>query len=428
MEEHRWSPLPERTLDSLAALSYRSGELQSFLDHACDAVLDLLGDGIAAITLYRDDRKHVLASKPDRERSQTQYATHGHLSTYVVDSGATLTVEDAHANTLYGDPPEGYCAYMGIPLRMPDGQIAGTLCYFDRDKRRFDDTEQRTAELFAERIAITLDNYQLYEKLKLHSRTLEDLVEQRTGELLAARDELARKEKLAAVGRFASQITHEIRNPLATIRLALEYIEKQPSITDNVQKRAALAAGESSRLEQLLTEVLHYARPQQLHPEPLELGAFLEDFVLTYESLAAGKQLGFRIAAPEPPNAQIFVLADGNKLTQVCLNLATNACEAAPHNGEVSWTLERDATTARISVYNKGDFIPAAKLHAITEAFVSGRPGGFGLGLAIVRSIVESHHGRLDIESSAENGTRISVILPLAEPGNAAENGVETNA
>jgi len=404
---------PQQTLDSLASLSYRSGELQGFLDEACQAVIDLLGEGLAAITLYQNNKKNVLALRPESEKSETQFETHGHLSTYVVDNKCVLTVEDAGATKQYGDAPEGYRSYLGLPLRMQDGSVVGTLCYFDKNVRHYSCGEQRTAELFAERIAIALDNYQLYQKLKVHSESLEQLVESRTSELLAARDELAKKEKLAAVGQFASQITHEIRNPLATIRLALEYIQKQSDLSAGSQKRAELACRESSRLEQLLTEVLLYAKPVQINPKALELKAFSENFVSTYESLVDSKHCRFQLNPLSATVNAVTVLADEDKLTQVCVNLITNACDASSEEGTIIWEVGVEKGCGFIKVSNTGETIPPAKLHKITDAFVSGKPGGFGLGLAIVKSIVDEHRGRLEIQSSDDAGTSVTVFLPL---------------
>ena len=415
MDIHTEPPLPQRTLDLLASLSYRSDQLQAFLDEACQSVLELLGDGMAAITLYKNNTKHVLSLKPDTEKCDKQMDTHGHLSTYVVNNGCCLKVEDAIATTEFGNVPEGYSSYMGLPLKLPDNSVVGTLCYFDKKKRHYSDDEQRTAELFAERISITLDNYQLYQKLKDHNESLEQLIERRTSELLAARDELARKEKLAAVGQFASQITHEIRNPLATIRLALEYIKKQNDLAPGTKKRAELACRESSRLEQLLSEVLLYAKPVQISPKPVELIRFAEDFILTYESLVESRHCQLQLTVNNDRDSSIYVLADENKLTQIILNLITNACDASPYDGIIGWELSQEDGWGVIRISNRGEIIPPSKLHKITEAFVSGKPGGFGLGLAIVKSIVDEHGGNLDIQSDEVSGTSVTILLPLAQ-------------
>ena len=398
----------EQTLATLQSVSYRAGELQDYLDSVCQVLLDLLGDGLSAITLYRDGVKKVLARCPLAESTRRRTMdVHGQLSTYVVNHNAVLKVEDAEAEKRYGRPPEGYCSYLGIPLRVPSGEVVGTLCYFDRDKRTYSEREQQTAELFAERVAIALDNYEMYKKLEQHSDSLELLVQERTEQLLTARDELAHKEKLAAVGEFATQLTHEIRNPLTTIRLTLEYQQQHPE--KSAGKRVDLAVGEVARLERMLNEVLLYARPVEVDTVELELSAFCQDFIATYASLASERQQGLELEVINTAT----VTADRDKLTQIMLNLIRNACEAAEPGQPICLRCSSNKDHGLISVHNFGDSIPQDKLPRIREPFVSGKPRGSGLGLAIVASLLQAQEGRLDITSSAAEGTTVTLFLPL---------------
>lgn len=404
-------PGADQTLATLKSVSYRAGELQDYMDSICQGLLDLLGDGLSAITLYRDGVKQVLARRPVLESVPCgTLDVHGQLSTYVVNNNAVLKVEDARLEQRYGAPPEGFCSYLGIPLRVPSGEVVGTLCYFDRDKRRYTQREQQTAELFAERIAIALDNYEMYQELEQHSDTLEVLVQERTEQLLVARDELAHKEKLAAVGEFAAQITHEIRNPLTTIRLTLEYLKKYPE--KNADKRVELAVGEVARLERMLNQVLLHARPVKVDPVELELSAFCQDFITTHESLASERQQRLVMEA----DSAVTVLADRDKLTQILLNLICNACEAAEPGQNIYLRSASDGTHGIVSVHNLGDSIPANKMPHITEPFVSGKPTGSGLGLAIVASLLEAQGGRLELVSGEAQGTTVTLYLPRQTP------------
>lgn len=397
----------EKTLATLKSVSYRAGELQDYLDSVCEVLLELLGDGLSAITLYRDGTKQVLARRPVPDSApSTTMDVHGQLSTFVVNNNTVLKVDDAQTEQRYGKPPEGFCSYMGIPLRIPSGEVVGTLCYFDRDKRSYTDRDQQVAELFAERVAIALDNYEMYQQLERYSDAQELLVQQRTEELLAARDELAHKEKLAAVGEFATQITHEIRNPLTTIRLTLEYLQKYPE--KSADKRVQLAVGEVSRLERMLTEVLLYARPVEVETSELDLAAFCGDFAATFASLADEREQRLALEVDEAT----MVLADRDKLTQILLNLVRNACEAAGHGQEIHLHCSASVEYGIVTVHNFGDSIPEHKLPNITQPFVSGKPNGSGLGLAIVCSLVEAQGGRLEIQSDAALGTTASVHLP----------------
>ncbi len=399
----------EKTLEALASLSYRAGELQDYLNSTCESMVDLLGDGLAAVTLYRNGKKNVLALVPPPSEPIPPLDIHGPISTYVIQTGETLCVEDTDQEVRYGSPPEGYHSYLGVPLRLPKGEVVGTICYFDSETRHFRDNEVQTAQLFAERVAIALDNYDLYQDLKQHSTKLEELVQDRTSQLLAARDELAHKEKLAAVGEFATRLTHEIRNPLTTIRLALEYL--QQNTTDGSHKRAELAGNEVSRLERMLNEVLMYTKPAQATLKPVELDVFCADFVLTNESLAQAQDLTLTLEVGKPAT----VMADADKLTQVFLNLTRNACDASSAGQAIACTTGLNGNDGFVRMHNSGAIIPPDKLNVITDAFVSGKPNSSGLGLAIVKSLVDVQQGRLSITSNAEDGTTFTVYLPLVK-------------
>ena len=190
------SDVPARTLATLTTLSYRSGELKPYLDSLCEGLIDVLGEGIAAVTLYRDNKKHILSIVPKDRQPKGALEVHGYLSTYVVNHQQLLNVEDATKTPQYGKPPQGYCSYLGVPLRPPNGKVVGTLCYFNKNKRHYSEQEQLSTELFAKKAAIALDNYELYQQLKQYSENLEDLVEERTRELVKTRETLMHKEKI----------------------------------------------------------------------------------------------------------------------------------------------------------------------------------------------------------------------------------------
>lgn len=395
------------TLNKLTGLSYRSGELKPYLDTICENIIEILGEGIAAVNYYKEGKKHVLSVVPKDRHKEGALEAHGYLSTYVVNHHQILNVEDATITPQYGKPPQGYCSYLGIPLKLPNGTVVGTLCYFNKNKRHYTQQEQQTSELFAERAAIALDNYEQYQQLKNYSGTLETQVQERTQELLKTREQLIQKEKLAAIGEFASRITHEIRNPLATIALALDFLKQ----TDNLKakKRAQLAANEIRRLENLLNEVLLYAKPTRLNCHPLSLSQWLDDFLMTFDSLSTKKNLTFS----HQIKSDAIVHADSDKLTQICLNLLRNACDASSTDAEIFWASGIENNMAFLTIHNTGDTIPAAKLNQITEPFVSAKVGGSGLGLAIVKSLVSAHQGNLAIQSDELSGTTITLTIPL---------------
>lgn len=221
--------------------------------------------------------------------------------------------------------------------------------------------------------------------------------------------QLAERARLAAIGRFTSGIVHEVRNPLATISMALEHFQGL-DLGERSRQRAQLAAREAARMARLLEDVLLYSKPLTLRLEVVDLAAHLEDFLNSHQALVEAR--GQRFSGRLQPAT---VLADRDRLTQVLLNLARNACEAAPAGAEVAWEIGHgEGSEVWVRVRNGGEAIPPERLAHLTEPFYTTRPGGTGLGLGIVKRIVEAHGGHLTITSTPDDGTTVTFTLPRA--------------
>ena len=214
--------------------------------------------------------------------------------------------------------------------------------------------------------------------------------------------------RLAAIGEFASGIAHELRSPMSTVSMALEYLADQ-SLPDRAQRRAELGAQEAQRMRRLLDDILTYAKPLSLSLQPVDLASGLRELIDGYAANGTRHDLRLDLALPHAT-----VLADVDRLRQIFVNLTDNACEAAPDGAQVTWRLTpaADSGWVLISIHNPGEAIPAALLARLPQPFVSTKPGGTGLGLAIVRRLVELHGGALRIESAAGKGTRVEIRLP----------------
>ncbi|MEL6930037.1 MAG: GAF domain-containing sensor histidine kinase [Cyanobacteria bacterium J06600_6] len=319
-------------------------------------------------------------------------------------------VADTDLDHQYEAVPPGYRAYLGVPLKVPTGEIIGTVCCFDSQPQTFSSEALRIAELLAERAAIAIDNYNLYQTQQDFNQTLEAEVAKRTLQLKTAQAKLIEKEKLAAIGQFASMIVHEIRNPTTTILMGLTSLQKL-NLDQRDRLRLNLALAEGERLKSLLQEILLYAKPQKLQTEEIELNQFLKDLFLILEQMPEASQRHLKLAIDNSP---CIVLGDRDKLKQVIINLVRNAFEAIETGANVTCHLSLDQNTERycLSVFNRGTPIPPEILPKLTEPFVSNKPSGTGLGLAIVKQIIHSHGGSLSIESSLEAGTKISFTLP----------------
>lgn len=395
-------------LESLSALSYRTGDLESYLEVITLNVSRLLQIDWSTVTLCQNGFERVLASSIELEGIEQLFSLHGSVTNTVVTTGQTLTVEDARQNSETGAVPDGYLCYLGVPLRTAQGETIGTICSFNRQPRQFSDAEIRTAELFAERAATAINNYHLYQLQLQFNERLETEVALRTAELEAAQTKLMEQERLAAIGEFAAMIVHEVRNPLTTMTMGLKYAQKQFQLDE--QERIALSISEADRLDRLLSEILTYAKPQTLQLEELELTSWLQILLNSLAELseAQGRRINFTGVSDG-----IKILGDRDKLKQVMINILRNACEASPTQEAVDCEIETlDSQFVCIRVRNQGKVILPEVLSNLCQPFFSTKPAGTGLGLAIVNRIVKAHGGQLLIQSD-DSGTCINVQLPI---------------
>jgi len=562
-----------RILDVLSSLSYRAGELKPYLQAIAQAVGDLIHVDLTVITLCRDDAETILASTvdPEEEIDQT-YELHGTLTAIVVETGTSLVVEDTAQSTAYGEPPEGYQAYLGVPLRIPTGEVLGAICSFQEQPRKFEPDDVRLVEVFAERAATAIDNFQLYQQQQQFNQALEaevarrteelqlvqarlleantqleQRIEQRTAELRQANEQLQaevrerqqveealresemrfrllvenagdafllldatngqildanqqacknlgytyeellalgtpdmdvrytpeelqafrqrlmigqptilesehrrkdgttfpveatvclfesggrllelalvrditeRKQaeqataRLAEIGELATMIVHEVRNPLTTVMMGLTALQGA-NLSESLQARLALATDDAERLQRLLNEILMYARQPVLQSFNLDLNQLMNEFINSLQTVPA---IAGHVIELIPSSSPAWVMGDRDKLKQVFINLIRNACEAV-NRGEMI-TCHIDVTTNQVcvSIRNPGEPIPPDQLARLGTPFFTTKLAGNGLGLAIVRRIMEAHGGTLQIGSTHETGTTVSVRFPRINP------------
>ncbi len=223
-------------------------------------------------------------------------------------------------------------------------------------------------------------------------------------------------ERLAEIGELAAMVVHEVRNPLTTVLMGLNSF-KRMELPDRAQARLELALDEGDRLQRLLSEILLYAKRQTLNTVEVDLNLVLAEVLKTIRAMPAA--VGLKLAF-EPTQPAIFIKGDRDKLKQVFINVIENACDALTPGERVSCRIIPDIDHERvcIQVHNGGEPIPPEILSKITKPFFTTKAAGNGLGLAIVRRIVESHGGEFTIESTADAGTVVSVLLPImADPG-----------
>jgi signal transduction histidine kinase len=397
-------------LDLLTTLSYQSNDLSSYLQEITQSVSRLLKSDWSIVTLQEGSQGQVVASNLDLAETDTAFEVHKSVSEIVITSGQPFVVKDVKQHPEEAERMSGYACYLGVPLRTLTGEVIGTICSFSAQPQAYSAETVAAIELFSQRAATAIDNYRLYQQQLRFNDLLEAEVNKRTAELRSAQTTLIERERLAAIGELASMIVHEIRNPLTTVQMGLDYFAKL-DLPKPAKARLDLARGEAQRLTQLLQEILSYSKPQILRLVEIDVNTIVQEILTSLRSMPEAQD---RLIEYVPSRSSVVILADVDKLKQVLINLIRNACEAVEPGETVRCAIaQAPRQQICISIHNGGLPIAEELIPQLTQPFYSTKSEGTGLGLAIVKRIVEAHSGELLITSSEHEGTVFSVQLPL---------------
>lgn len=256
--------------------------------------------------------------------------------------------------------------------------------------------------IFALQAALTIDSYNSL-----------NAVQERMERIQARQDAIVESEKLAAVGRIAAHIAHEIRNPLVTVggyaRRILQLIEKNPKENEKVSKAAEIILYESERLEKILSNVMDFTRPSPLIREYNSLNDVVNDTYALLKNVFQEKKIRPTLELEEELP---LVKSDFNQLKQVLLNLVQNAMDATPSGGEIVIKTSKDEDNLYINVKDTGEGIDPEKLDHIFDPFFTSKVTGVGLGLAVAKKIVNDHGGEIRASNNSGGGAFFSVELP----------------
>lgn len=226
-------------------------------------------------------------------------------------------------------------------------------------------------------------------------------------------DQLQQVEKSAVVGRLASAIAHEIRNPLNYINLTLDqlrakFVPEEEIKAETFEKLTSQLKNEVNRINQLVSDFLRYSRPLKLELKPTNLREVIDNSLNIVEHQAEEQDI--KISVFEN-NYTPKVEADGEVLRSVFNNLFINAVQAMSNGGNLNVTILPEGNFVKIEITDTGDGISAENLPKIFEPYFSTKETGTGLGLAIVKRIIEEHNGTIEVKSHLNEGTRFVVRL-----------------
>ncbi len=229
--------------------------------------------------------------------------------------------------------------------------------------------------------------------------------------------QLRHAERLASLGRLVAGVAHEVRNPLATIRLRVQMCRRDAADA-KVKESCGIALEEIERLNGIVNRLLSFARPIQLQLEPVDLKGLVQERIHSFEELALRRQVQLMTNLP----ARNFrAVIDKDRMAQVFDNVIQNALEAmADHGGTLSITLtshtlkteKKPGVTVEFQDTGKG--MDSASVSHVFDPFFTTKPSGTGLGLSISHELVRAHGGEIKVESEIGRGTNVMITIPGA--------------
>ncbi|MCF8040421.1 MAG: PAS domain S-box protein [Desulfohalobiaceae bacterium] len=232
-------------------------------------------------------------------------------------------------------------------------------------------------------------------------------------ERIQMEDKVREAERMAYIGQLTTSLSHELRNPLSSVKMNLQILKKNDKIQGNDQRRVDISVREVGRLEHILKELLDFAKPVRFSFGPVDIKAVLDSCLEAVDMKLSEKGLYLQ---QEIANELPLIFADREKLEQVFMNLLLNAIEACSQQQQI-WIsskkrLDGQQAWIDISVIDSGTGIAESLKNSLFEPFVTSKSKGTGLGLSNVKQIVEAHGGVVRAENLKPCGASFTVTLP----------------
>jgi len=423
IEHARLFQLEQERALALAAISEAGREIAASLDlrRTLELVMTkaaetLPMDAGALFVFDQEDQLYRVAvshNLPPEQVDKITFAFDEGVPGWVVQNRQALIIDDATAdNRVHHHVVDvGVLSVMSVPLITRE-QTVGVLNLFSMTGTgAFDEHTLRLARVYADQAAVFIENARLVEELRKAASELEDRVDRRTRELRESQAQVFRAEKMAAVGRLAASVAHEVNNPLQAITLHLQLIAED-GISESADEQLIIVQQELNRIAGIVQRLLDFQRPKEGYRSAQEISSLLDEVLAL-----AGKQLQQSSVTVEldteidlPP-----VLAVGDQLKQVFLNLVLNAVEAMPNGGVLrihGWLAEE---LIQISFADSGEGISSDKMDHLFEPFISTKHSGSGLGLAVSQEIIVQHGGSMAAANQSGGGAVFTVVLPMME-------------
>ncbi len=223
---------------------------------------------------------------------------------------------------------------------------------------------------------------------------------------------LYESQKLSALGQLSAGIAHEIRNPLSSIKMSLQILTKRMNPEGNDLKRFKIAEKEVDHLEMLVNNILAFAKPVEPKKMPVDLSKVLEQALALSEKEITDKKIEIQTEFSDVSP----VTVDAAMMADAFLNVIRNAVEASKEYGKIKISLRyayENRQSVVVEIKDEGSGIDAEDMPHIFNPFFTRKNYGTGLGLSLVKKIIDIHQGIIDIFSKNNEGTKVLIILPL---------------
>ena len=380
-------------LNAVSAVINQPLPIEDIMDLALHEVIDVMAADAGGIRIIDENTNELLISashglaqeyinKVDRIRIGEGVVGH------VASTGEIAIREDFSEDSRFYSQvaaEEGFRTFIVVPLKTTE-KIIGTLGMVTRYVREFTEEEIDLLEAIGHQIGIAFENAQL-------------------------RLETIEAERLASIGRVATSIAHDLRSPLGGILRSAEFLGRSEISPETRKKLSSAIVSMSNRLISTSQEILDFVRGEKIDlvKSPCDISDFLDETLRILE--VDFSEQGIEVVKDFFYSGSIVI--DKNRMAQVIYNIAVNAMDAMPYGGKFSVTSRKINNYVELSFSDTGPGIPAVLGDKIFEPyFTYGKREGVGLGLAIARSIVENHQGKITFEN-LKKGTKFIVSIPL---------------
>lgn len=312
------------------------------------------------------------------------------LAGYVAETGETINIPDTYADPRFNpdiDKRSGYHTYnmLCMPLKNKDGKIIGVFQLLNKKQGSFDSEDISFIDAFSAHASVAIENARMAQ-------------------------EMVQNERLSAVGRMASVIIHDIKNPMGTLRVYAQVMKKK-SGNEEASKLADDMIHQVDRFVNMTQEILDFTRGvSATNFKEFEFFDVMNS-VLNFIEKDLEKN---KITLVKNTKFKGTVRLDQDKMVRVFYNIASNARDAMSEGGSLTVTTTKHDGYVRIDFTDTGSGMPDEVKNHIFEPFMSyGKKHGTGLGMAIVKKVIDDHNGKIEIESAVDKGTIISIYLPI---------------